>query len=473
MNGARTGVHVVAFSGRRSGSCGLTWGQKWIWRAVCSQAPALRHLNMSRILAVPEGCDTETVLAGVAAIMARHEGLRTRFSVDESGAPCQMFARQGELAAQVFEADEGGADVVAEQVLEHLEASPFTAAELSVRVALVTSGGIPSHVVLTAFHMAVDHRGLAMAADDLSAELDHRASGGTARPAPSFTHPLDRVAFEHSAEGRRDSAMSLQFWARELKRFPHDMLPGPPVPPGETRFLEVAMRSRALHTAVRVLATRFGVADGAVLLVFVATLLTHRYGHTGCGFLLFSHNRFHEAARTSTTLVQNAPVCLDVRDRPLRRLLADAHRRSAVAALAGQYDPDDLAVLLRSLRHDDGAGGPDLSCALNLNFPGRQPEPEPEDIERVNALRAATRTVERGGVDHDDMRFYLAAFHDSGWTEISLRADTAVLPSDEIHAFLRALEETAVDALRRDADTVPHHDMRLSPAIGVPERPRR
>jgi hypothetical protein len=438
-------VRTVAFRGERSGSCGLTWGQKWIWRAVHSQAPELRHLNMSRILAVPPGRDLDTVLAGLAALLSRHEGLRTRFSVDETGTPVQMFARRGELPVQVVEAGGDDPEAVAGRVLEGLEALPFTVSELSVRVAVVTSDGVPCHVVLTAFHLAVDHRGLAMVAEDLVTEL------AGARPALSFLHPLDRVAHEHSAEGRRGSADSLRFWARELDRFPADMLPGPAAPPGQPRFQEVALRSRALHTAVRALAARFGVADGAVLLAFVAVLLAHRYGHRSCGFLLFSHNRFHDAARASATVVQNAPLCLDVRDRPLRRLLADAHRRSAVAALAGQYDPDDLAPLLARA----GADAPDLSCALNLNFPGPRTEPTPRDIERADALRAETRTLRRGGIDHDDMRFYLTAFHDTDHTEITLRADTTVLPDDEIHTFLRNLETAVVAALRREADAVP------------------
>ncbi|MEU6381171.1 condensation domain-containing protein [Streptomyces sp. NPDC046909] len=443
-----TGTRTVAFHGDRSGRCGLTWGQKWIWRAVHSQAPELRHLNMSRTVAVPEGRDLETVLAGLATITARHEGLRTRFSVDETGTPCQTFARAGELPVQIVDAAGEDPEAVAGQTLARLESLPFTVAELSLRAAVVTYGGVPSYVVLTAFHMAVDHRGLAMVAEDLAAELDGSAPG-------TFTHPLDRVAHEHSAEGRRASADSLRFWERELSRFPADMLPAPPAPPAEPRFQEVALRSRALHTAVRALAARYHVADAAVVLAFVAVLLAHRHGHRSCGFLLFSHNRFHEAARASATVVQNAPLCLDVQDRPLRRLLADAHRRSAVAALAGQYDPDDLKA--------PPPDGPDLSCALNLNFPGHRPEPTDRDIERVDALRAETRTIDRGGIDHDDMRFYLTAFHDSHHTELTLRADTSVLPAPEIHTFLRSLETAVITALHRAPDEVPEVPGRTSP----------
>ncbi|MFD0889811.1 hypothetical protein ACFQ08_35170, partial [Streptosporangium algeriense] len=73
----------IRFSGSRSGTAPLTWGQRAIWDAIRKTAPDDHYFNFGRVLAVPRRARPLTVARAaevLGALVERHESLRTRMS---------------------------------------------------------------------------------------------------------------------------------------------------------------------------------------------------------------------------------------------------------------------------------------------------------------------------------------------------------------------------------------------------------
>ncbi|MEU9784747.1 condensation domain-containing protein [Streptomyces phaeochromogenes] len=442
--------------GSRSGTHPLTWAQKWMWRAVTSQAPRLERLNVPVIVQVPSGCDLADVLVALPILLERHESLRTRFTVDESGTPRQVVARAGELDVQLREVGDETDDKCAQRLAEEMSAVPFTVPELSVRGGVVTSAGVPAFVVLVAFHMAVDGWSVRNLSEDLAAILQASFRGLPYPPASAIGQPIDRLAYELGTEGKEASNEAARHWERTVAHFPTRMLPRSTSAPETPRFQERCLHSAALTVASRMLAARHRVTPGTVVLAFASELLARRSGNTGCGVLMFSHNRFDDStANLSGIMTQSVPMYLQVEGLSLPERLKQTQRAGLVASASGQYDPEHVHVALRNLARRTGLQ-PDLSCGVNLTLPedredaaGAAPDPR-SAAKEVRRLLPSTRVTTQKAPDWDDMRFYLSARAEPDGMSVSLRADTFVLSSAEAVHLLRQLErliaEAALDA---------------------------
>jgi hypothetical protein len=417
-----------------------------MWQAVETQAPHFVHFNMSFQVPVPSGCDLETVLATLGSLIGHHETLRTRYNVDEWGIPWQVVVRNGSLQVEIWNVGQEQVEEAAGRLRDKLTRHPFTAPEISVRAAVVTTGGAPAVMVLSIFHLAMDVWSQRLIAADLMSAL-HLASRGDAPTLRSrLSHPLDRLAYEQSPEGVQRSQGATQYWVNTMHSLPQAILPPHRGTVEQPRFKRIAMTSRALDIAVSELAARHLVDIGSVILAFVGYLLRHRARAEECGLLFFSHNRFDRGATNlSGTIVQSVPLRLGSVGSSVRQLVKQAHRASLAASSHGQYDPAEVNAAVR--------GFPELSCAVNLVLQrkgrGRRENRAKVDVAAQQAL-SETRIAEKGGEVYDDMRFYLLAEHSSSGITLTLLADTALLSSHEITRFLTDLEQVAVAALSED-----------------------
>jgi hypothetical protein len=441
-------VQVVRFAGSRAGTFDLTWGQKWLWRAVVSQAPRLERLNVPLTVPVPAGADLTDVLVALAALMERHEALRTRCYLNESGSPRQAILKAGELPVQVREAGDLDPGGCAGALSADLSAYSFTVPELSVRAGVVSSGGEPAAVVLVVFHTATDGWGTRVLGGDLTALLSAIVSGQPFPPGESITQTADRLAYERGQAGMESAAASVRHWEQAIARFPAAMLPasGDPETP---RFQELELRSAALSAAARSVAARHGVITGTVVLTLVAELLAGWSGQAGCGLMMFSHNRFDESTMSlSGTMAQSVPVYLDVAGISFARRLRDAHRGGLIASASGQFDPDDIdRVITRYLARTGRR--PELAYGINLFFPDDHGEAGDPALSpgQARELLPYSHLTPISAPDWEDMTFYLSAKHSPDGLSAALRFDTSVVSSAMAAQFLHDLERRAIDAL--------------------------
>ncbi|MFF7647090.1 condensation domain-containing protein [Streptomyces canus] len=448
----RPDVHKVRFEGRRCGTFPLTWAQKWMWRAVTSQAPRLERLNVPVVVKVPSGCDLADVLVAITALMERHEALRTRFTVDETGTPRQVVTRAGELDVEARDAGGEAVGECAQRLVEELSAVAFTVPELSVRAGVVTSAGVPAFVVLVVFHMAVDGWSVRILSEDLAAVLRASFRGLPYPPDSAIGQPVDRLEYELGAEGKEASMEAVHHWERTVARFPARVLPHSTSPPETPRFQERCLHSAALTVASRTLAARHRVTPGTVVLAFFCELLARRSGNTGCGVLMFSNNRFDDsAAALSGIMLQSVPIYLQIEGLSLEERLRQAQRAGLVAGASGQYDPEHVQAMLQDLARRTGLR-PDLACGVNLTLPEERENAVGTTVdsqgtaEEIRRLLPGTRVTRQKAPDWDDMRIYLSAREEPDGMAVALRADTFVLSSAGAVQLLRELERLLAEA---------------------------
>ncbi|MEU6347865.1 condensation domain-containing protein [Streptomyces sp. NPDC047072] len=451
-------LRLVEYGGDGGGNHPLTWAQKWLWRAVALNAPAVQQLNMTASVAVPEGLGLPRTLRAIGLLIGRHQCLRTRFHVDEHDEPRQVVVRAGGLQAEVWRAD-GPADVeeTTARALESLAALPFTAPEISVRAVVVTDGTGPRRVGLCLSHLAADDHGLDNLTEDLEEILRVSAAGAEIPPCRA-THPADRVRYETGADGVARSAESVRYWTDTTVRFPAEgHLPARHTP-DPVPYQSVRMRSRALPVAAQALCARLRVSPTSLVIGLAAVLLCERTGGTRAGFLTFGHNRFSTRARAlSGPLTQSFPVAVDVAGRSLGEVVRATHATVTGAGFHGQYDPPALAAAFAETAGENGFA-PDLSCAVNVK--GERPVPaadgSPEAAaEQARRLLRHTVLSPFTGMRREDFNFYLSVGMRGREWNVLLRCNTAMIPVAGIEGFLRELEDRAVHACAHDTGLLP------------------
>nr|BFE87823.1 hypothetical protein GCM10020093_104240 [Planobispora longispora] len=258
---ARSGGTVEArFSGGRSGTAPLTWGQRAIWDAVRKTAPDDRYFNFGQILPVPgraRPLTPERAAAALGSLVERHESLRTRLGpADPDRAQAdqaQAEQAQAEQAqAEQAQADQAQAERVRpyrpledpepqqvlegsgtltvtvttgdpERLLDELTATAFDyAAEWPLRAGLVVDGDEVTHLVLAFCHLAADGMGAEVALRDLRLLLTRGAVPGPVPP-----RPLDLARWQESEPGQRVARMAAEHWEQEYRRIPPTMFDRP------------------------------------------------------------------------------------------------------------------------------------------------------------------------------------------------------------------------------------------------------
>ncbi|MEU7206519.1 condensation domain-containing protein [Streptomyces sp. NPDC045470] len=442
------GFLKVPFEGTRSGEFPLTWGQRWVWNSVSTRAPYYADLGGSYVVAVPDECDLTTVSGAINGILNRYETFRSRYSIAADESIRQTVVARGHLRVEVLEADAVDARSAASAAENEFNNLPFTLPELALRAAVIVTDGVPRFVVLCAFHMAMDCHGMVAVLDDFRVLLGGKTINSGP---PEVAHPADRALAEQSPQGVQRSIRGVQFWERELAKFPEDPLPYTGRGPESPRYQTFALRSQAVRAVSLALAEELGVSMTSVILAMAASLLGRRCGSGMCGIVLAASHRYEaESMRYPGTLVQGVPVALDVSEDATEKLISRCHRGQMLAALAGHCHPDDLAAMLRE-RYSAEAVEAALACVVNLNLPTA------DDSTAAGGTRITRAEAERltgqsrceflEGTPVENERFYLAMQGDASDFSLTLRADTAVLAPAEIVKFLRDLERSVINCL--------------------------
>ena len=166
--------------------------------------------------------DINALRIALAALVERHEALRTIFSEGDDGEPEQRVLPRGRIELQVFDPVPGTG---VQPLLEALNAEPFDLCSGPlVRAALIRAGSGEQVLALVVHHIIVDGASMQILVEDLA--LLYEASLGR-RPVPEapVLQALDVVAWLRSPAQAAAQAAQLDYWCRQLAVAPGDAQP--------------------------------------------------------------------------------------------------------------------------------------------------------------------------------------------------------------------------------------------------------
>ncbi|MET7426096.1 condensation domain-containing protein [Dactylosporangium sp. NPDC005555] len=445
---------LVEFSGSRGGVCGLSWGQVAIWRAIQRMVPDDAALNMSWVTDLEgEGISTGTPLSRITAtvrtVVERHESLRTRVRAAGDGTPVQDVAAAGTIEVHVVDATADTAAAEARALQERLTAPAYDYPDdWPFRAGAVRVGDVVTHAVFGICHLVTDRGGLTALVRDVVLGLR-----GEPLAEPADRQPYDQALHQRSAAGRRQSEKALRYWARHLETVPLRRFPaGTPRPAGEPPFWAATLGSPAGDLAVTLLAGRERVSTSAVILAAAAVQLARQTGARETVAQVIVSNRFRPGLAGAVGPASQDGLCVIEVGPPeahddLLRVIGRTMRASLQAYLHAQYDPAALDDLLAEVGAARG-GEVDLSVSFNdRRFDSQTPVAAGETVTpaAIEALRPAT-TLRWERIEHYGARYFLHVNAVPGSLDLTLFADTAVLPAAAVEEHLRGIERLLLRA---------------------------
>ena len=434
---------LVAFAGEGDGEAELTFGQRGLWQSIELAGAA----TVTNLVAADPGTTVDTVADVLAFMVGRHQALRTRMVLRESGPPLQRVATAGELPLLVVAAGTEDPGEVAEALAAHWKLAPFEyETEWPVRTAAIVADAdsrAVTHVVTVFLHTSIDGFGLAA----LLADVDARDpdTGAPAGPITAFT-PLAQAAFEASPAGRRQNEQSLRYQEQVLRDAPTRQF-GEPRYGGERRLTMLRYRSRAVRLAIHAAAARDRLHESPTL---VASFLI------GVGRVLGMHplltmmtvsNRFRPGyADSVSALMKIVPFVLDVAGLSVGEAVTRTAGRTLNAYRNAYYDAYEQDEVVSRVEADRGEEF-DLSCYYNdrRRRPGAWPEAVPTAAEIHDAL-ADSELSWKQDAHVSGARLHLNVEDPDGAIEFVLSGDERYFSRDELAALARAIEEVAVQA---------------------------
>ncbi|MFF3750923.1 condensation domain-containing protein [Streptomyces sp. NPDC002018] len=453
---------TVSFTGQTSRSGPLSFGHANIVRSISVDEDPSR-LNLAMVFDAPAEGGLDRITDQLRVLLERHESLRTTYRL--STPPTQHVAGEGALAVTLVDPADPADDPLesAAATARRLRSQIFDLeSELPLRVAVVTAGGIPRHLVWVVSHAAMD----VAACETLHTEWAALSAG---RPLPPATElqPVDVVELERTPSIRRIGEGSVRYWESQLRRVPQAMFTPPHAAPAKTEWLHAGLnvRSSTVPADLQAIADRTGASTSAVALAALAVLVGHRTGHRTVVTTSLSGNRIIRKLRGFFgSLAQDALLPVDLTD---AAGFDDAVRQVRSAALSAYrhswFDPTAVWQVINGVSGERG-----ISFARDLVFNDMSAlataadSPDHSALSRLPSVwipghqRAAVEDPELGGsvdwLPAEDIpcRFFVCLYRLEGEFELTLWVDPQTLDKGEAEEFGRALLRLLRTAAGRD-----------------------
>ncbi len=260
----------------------LSFAQQRLW-FLSQLEPESCAYNETQGLRLEGELDCAALRGALAALVERHEILRTRYLLSEEGRPVQRVAAAGGIELPLVELDASAPDEEEAQILRFaaaLRAQPFDLSrDAPLRVALLRLSA-RSHVLLrVTHHIAIDGWSNAIFNRELAALYERRRRGDTAPLAALPLQYADYAAWQrHWLQGEA-LERQIAFWREELRGLSVVELPTDrPRPPVQT--FRGGRQSLLLPQALADRLTALGRSERATLfmtLLAAFQVLLHRY----------------------------------------------------------------------------------------------------------------------------------------------------------------------------------------------------
>lgn len=436
---------AVPFTGQRAAEKPMTLGQLNILEWFRS-APEHPYVTIGAELAVPGDVRVEDVAETLAALLARHEGLRTYYRNGDP--PTQQVLDSGVLMLGVCSIDGGGSDRsgIAQRLLRQLRAEPLDPAGLPLRVAVAEDAGIVVAAAMDISHLAADFG----AVEIIQREFAEMLADRSARQAgPPRHQPLDQAELESSPGLRRQAEGALDYWREQLSRMPQCLYATPrTAPSGESVCAGLSSVAGALAAAA--IAARTRTSRASIVLAAIGAVLAHRTGYRDLLFPTLSSNRFEpRLAGYVGTLAQGGLTALETTGSGFDALVRHAWTAVLETCRHARYDAFHRVEMAQRIEHDRGVrfNYEPLFNSVAAETGGPIRVSTPAVIER--ARRSTSVTWRQMPAGSSPLRFDLCqadkVLRLDLWT-----GDTGRVGSDELRSLLLAVEDLLVAAAAGD-----------------------
>ncbi|MBV9822623.1 MAG: amino acid adenylation domain-containing protein, partial [Actinobacteria bacterium] len=426
----------------RGGVLPLSWQQAGLWflYQVDPESPTY-HLPL--VLRLLGELDVAALEAAVRAVVARHEGLRTRFVMAE-GSPGQVIdPPPAQLPMPVVQLPATGWQRLVEAEVER----PFRlSAEPGFRSWLGRVSPDEHVLVLTCHHIVTDGWSVGILTADLSSAYRQAGAG----PGPELLPPLAIQPADHAVWQQRHPdrlRAGLEYWTTQLAGLPTLRLPAdrtrPAAPTGAGAGLG-RIFDAGLATAVVELAQRLRVSSLAVLLAgLTAVLQAHTQQDDLAVGSVFSGRTRSELEPLIGYLATTVVLRTRWHDGATGADLIEHCQEVVLQAMQHQETP--FAVLVDTLQPSRVAGeNPLFQVAMSLVPAGLGTDP------RLGGLRAEQLALDTTTSSRFDLSLQVTQHPDSSmtlWAEYS----TELFDRWRISALVEHLH-TALTALTGSPD---------------------
>lgn len=430
---------AVRFAGSRAATGPLTLGQLNIWEWL-SGAPEHLFATIGAELATPRGTRVRDVVETLAALLARHEGLRTTY--DAGPPPTQHVHADGVLPIDVYTVDgePPGQRVLTGELLDRLRAG---ARPDPLRVAIVADGDTVLAAAALLSHFAVDNQAMEVVRREFTAMLRHPH---TREPGPPRHQPLDRADAERAPAAARQAERALDYWRDLLTRMPQCLYATPAVTTGES--VAVGMTSVAAAMAARNVAARTRASRAGVIMAAVCAVLARRTGYSELVFPTLSGNRFHRTVVDYVgTLAQGSLFAVVVDTGGFDALVKRVWAATVQAGRYGSYDAYRRVAVGRRIEHERGVRfdyEPLFNNATIEPANSSAPHRDPRAVRDLTRLRCRDMPANGAPIRFDLYQTDPVVRLDL-WT-----GDTGRVSREEMRAMLLAVENVLVAAADGD-----------------------
>lgn len=435
---------LVPFEGDGAGEGELTFGQRDLWQSIVKSGTS----TVTYIAGTDLGTTVDAVADTLGFMVGRHQSLRTRLVLRETGLPRQRVSETGKIPLLVVAAAADDPAEVAEAISVHWKTVPFEyESEWPVRIAVIvpsSDSATVTHVVTVFLHTAIDGFGLTALLSDISAR--DPATGAAAGPVTALT-PLAQAAFEASPAGRRQNEQSLRYLERVLRGAPVRLFGGPRYG-GERRYAMLRYRSRAMRLAVQAIAARERLHASPTLLASFLVGAGRVVGVNPLLTMMVVSNRFRPVyADSVSALSKLVPVVLDVADISVGEAVARASAEALNAYRNAYYDAYEQDEVVDRVQRERGETF-DLSCHYNdrrRRLRARAGPVAPAAAE----IRGALQDTELSWKQHahfPKIKLHLCIEDPPGAIDLVLSADERYFSRTDMETLARAIEEVAVQA---------------------------
>jgi hypothetical protein len=464
----------VTFAGDRAGEGPLTLGQLNVYAWV-SRTPDDVYAILRVELPVPAVVSVDDVAQAAAALIARHESLRTTYLPGEQ--PRQRVTANGVQLLEVCSLGEGrwgpkDRPSVAEALIQWLRHSPDPGRR-PVRIAVAIAPGAGDQVIACAAaftHLSIDNGAIEILKRDFAGLLRDPAQRTAGRPCHQ---PLDQAELEATPAERLRADTAVDHQQEQSRRIPRCLyaLPGARTS-GES--LAVEMSSVAAAMAVRQVAARTRTSRPSIVLAAICAVIARRTGYRELVLPVSSSNRFERHLLNYVgSLAQPSIVTVEIGGRSFDELAGDAWMRVVQASRHGRYDTVKRDAIDKLAEHERG---------LRFNYDSLFNSLVPESwsgltasvgfqLEEIDAALARTELRWRPmPVSVTPIRFRLGQI--DGCLRMDVwSGDAGLVPRAELESVLLAVERLLAAAAHGD---VPGGQMPeiigLEPFAGTPDR---
>ncbi|WBQ05541.1 condensation domain-containing protein [Kribbella sp. CA-293567] len=443
------------FSGGRSRVAPLTWGQQGTWDGIHEWLPEIKpFFTLTRWLPVPLVLSLPDVLEQLGELLNRHESLRTLYRSSARGTANQEVLAAGAVAVTVFDrpADDPVEfhDLVEESLGRAVKTAWDYGTELPIRFYVAMHEGIPVLVTFGVSHLSADYLSADLLSTELAALLQAKADASAPPAARSGMQPVDLAMFENSPDGQLLNVEAISYQRQQYKKYQPGMLPlrAEPLTP---RFRRGELESDAVPVAVRAAARRHRTSPSAMLLAITTALVRSIAGADVYSIDIMQSNRLlPELVGAVTTLNQIVPTAIDLTADSFEEIVRQSTVAMDGARRHGRYDARAARAMALSLRGADWEPGSQLNDMWSLLH--RPKRPVATDEAELRVLAEGTTFSWPEMTDDEGMVLFLDIRGTAERIQLSMMADTALLPPPQIQAFLYTFERTAIQLAVADVD---------------------